>query len=145
MEANISIGQYPDMEFMQEFVNKQGFEKWLKDDSAPPFGSFTHLESLVNPDDTFDECVEYEFRVHVIMPLSYIDMFCEGMENRGWLQYKPDPKPIMIKGGNRSGKSSMNLPALVKQFERTFTASYRYINVVSDPELRSELQQRMKG
>ena len=137
--------QYPDMDFMEEFINKQGYEEWLKNDKAPPFGAFTHLESLVNPDDTFDECVEYEFRIHVRMPLSYIEEFCEGLENRGWLQYKPDPKPVVFTGGNRSGKSFTNLPALVKSFERTFTASYRYVNVVSDPKLRLKLEQQKEG
>ena len=145
MDAGISPNQFPDMDFMEEFINRQGFEEWLKNDKAPPFGTFTHLESLVNPDDTFDKCVEYEFRVHIRMPLGYMDEFCGGLESRGWLEYEADLTPQVIQGGCRAGKTSMNLPAIVKCFERTFTASYRYVSVVNDPKLRLELEQRKEG
>ena len=151
MEAGISPNQFPDMDFMEEFINKEGYKNWLQHDSAPAFGTFEHMESIVEPDPFLEDLVIYEFRVHVRMPHAHIQQFCEGMETRGWKAFDGSPEPknreMSLPSSPKLSKSHSPITkeTLIKWFERSFSASYSIKITESDPELYQELLQRMEG
>lgn len=164
MEANIRYSQYPDMGFIEEYVNLQGYQFWLRHDDAPPFGKFEYLESFVKPDDELDHHVEYQFNIYLRMPHAHIVEFMEGIELRGWkeIQSERDAHPLLdIKETNEKkyedpsekqalgkfgqGKSKVNTKALLKAFERTFEVGLTKNVSTYDPELCVELEQRARS
>ena len=93
MEAGISPNQFPDMDFMEEFINKEGYKngfKMIQHQPLEPLSIWNQSLSLI-----------HSLRLgylRISCSCSYASwlQFCEGMETRG-LAFDGSPEPKNMK------------------------------------------------
>ena len=79
MESHIPLEQFPEIDFIEEFVGKPN-----RDSSGYELGQYEYADSWIEPSDRSDKEVKHGFNLCLTVHMNHIPRFVDAIYARGW-------------------------------------------------------------